>query len=61
MNLDEFVATRKDVPEVKNKTIKPSADWVPGVEMTGGKGSITTKAIPKGNPNWKEYLGNAIF
>lgn len=56
MNLDEFVASRKDVPEVKKKPVKPSADWVPGVEMSGGKGSITTKAIPKGNPNWNDWI-----
>lgn len=56
MNLDEFVATRKDVPEVKNKVPKPNSDWVPGVEMNGSKGSITTKAIPKGNPNWNDWI-----
>ena len=56
MNLDEFIATRKDVPEVKNKPVKPNSDWVPGVEMNGSKGSITTKAIPKGNPNWNDWI-----
>ena len=56
MNLDEFVASRKDVPTSEGKMPKASPDWTPGVEMNGAKGSITTKAIPKGNPNWNEWI-----
>ena len=56
MNFDEFINTRKDIPATNGKMPKPSPDWVPGVEMNGGKGSITTNAIPKGNPNWNEWI-----
>ena len=56
MNLDDFVQARKDVPTSKGNKIKPSADWVPGVEIKGGRGSITTNAIPKGNPNWNDWI-----
>ena len=56
MSLDDFVQARKDVPTSKGKKIKPSADWVPGVEIKGGRGSITTNAIPQGNPNWNEWI-----
>lgn len=56
MNLDEFVESRKDVPTTNGKKIKPSSDWTPGIEMLGSKGTITTKAIPKGNPNWNEWI-----
>ena len=56
MNFDEFINTRKDIPATNGKMPKPSQDWVPGVVMNGGKGSITTNAIPKGNPNWNEWI-----
>jgi len=56
MNLDEFVESRKDVPTTNGKKQKSSGDWIPGIEMNGSKGTITTKAIPKGNPNWDEWI-----
>jgi len=56
MNLDDYVKTRKDVPTSRGNKVKPTADWVPGVEMKGGRGSITTNAIPKGNPNWNDWI-----
>jgi len=56
MDLEKFAATRNDVPTSKGNKIKQDGSWVPGVEMNGSKGSITTKAIPQGNPNWNEWI-----
>jgi hypothetical protein len=56
MNFDEYIKNREDIPTTNGKTPKPSPDWMPGVEMKSGKGSITTKAIPQGNPNWNEWI-----
>ena len=56
MNFDDYIKNREDVPTTNGKQPKPSPDWMPGVEMKSGKGSITTKAIPQGNPNWNEWI-----